>query len=340
MAAVSVFHPTVAASVDPRQAVEALMLEVAAGEGANHCGELAVEHLRTGGKRIRARLALQALEALGEDPTRGVAWAAACELVHNASLIHDDLQDGDLVRRGQPALWAVHGTAQAVNAGDLMLMLPFQCLEHLDGDASLRWDLTTVLARSAADTARGQAEEVLLRERVRVDAAAYLAAAKGKTAALFGLPVQGAARIAGRSAEEARALAAPFEVLGLLYQLQDDVVDLYGDKGREAPGADLREGKVSALVVAHLRHRPEDALWLKGLLRAPRHDVSEPEVAEAARRFRDSGALEDVLQQIDELGDSVDAAVFGAVPRLREVALALRARVLAPLNAVGSRVRS
>ena len=83
---------------------------------------IAGEHLSTGGKRLRARLAMETGVRLGAEGKEMVPWAAACELLHNATLVHDDLQDGDRVRRGHPTMWVKHGAAQAINAGDLMLM--------------------------------------------------------------------------------------------------------------------------------------------------------------------------------------------------------------------------
>src|SRR5687767_11974938 len=105
--------------------VEALMRTLAGAQVDNVTGPIVLEHLATGGKRLRARLALAAAEACGGRVEDAIGWAAACELVHNATLIHDDLQDGDVLRRGHPTTWVKHGMAQAVNAGDLMLLLPF-----------------------------------------------------------------------------------------------------------------------------------------------------------------------------------------------------------------------
>ena len=74
-------------------------------------------HMQSEGKRLRAILPLLVAEALGVDPGRVVPFAAACEMLHNASLVHDDLQDGDSIRRGQPAVWRKFGTPQAINLG-------------------------------------------------------------------------------------------------------------------------------------------------------------------------------------------------------------------------------
>lgn len=315
------------------QAMDDLLSQLGHGLAVRMCRE----HLATGGKRLRARLALQASFALGGDPAACVPWAAACELIHNASLVHDDLQDGDRWRRGVEALWARHGAEQAINAGDLMLMLPTLAVGHLVVDAGLRWDLARLVASHGARTAVGQSEEMALRANQRVDVEAYLDAARGKTAGLFGMPIEGAARLAGKDAARARALAKPFEDLGLVYQLVDDVVDLYGDKGRDTPGADIREGKVSALVALHLARHEEDRLWLLGILRTPRERTTDAQVHEVIARFREGGALDDVLHRIHTLAAGVDCDTLAAEPALYEVADALRARILSPLGGLRDR---
>ena len=270
--------------------VEALMARLAGGGRFERTGVMVQEHLSTGGKRMRARLSLAAAAALGASREAAAPWAAAVELLHNATLVHDDIQDGDLIRRGQPTVWVRHGVPQAINAGDLLLMLPFLALADLDAPGSVRWELSRALADHAARTVRGQSEELDLLPGGHLDRAAYSRSVRGKTGALFALPVEGAALVAGLSAAEAAALGEAFVELGVLFQLQDDVLDLYGDKGRGAPGADLKEGKVSALVVAHLERVPEDRAWLLNLLRAPRDLTPQREVEEAIRRFRASGA--------------------------------------------------
>lgn len=315
----------------PMHEVEACMASLIRLHGEGLCAEMAERHLETGGKRLRARLALAASQALGCHVGASVPWAAACELLHNASLIHDDLQDGDKVRRDRPAVWTVYGAEQAINAGDLLLMVPTLAIGELDVADALKWRLAVCLARHAASTARGQAEEMGLRTATRLERAAYLDAAHGKTAGLFGLPVEGAAMLAGHSDADARRLARPFEVLGLVYQMLDDVVDLYGDKGRGERGADIREGKVSALVVAHVQRCPEDGPWLAGILRTPRDETSTEVIEEVITRFVDSGAREDVLTHVRRLAAEVDGPALDPEPALREVGRQLRDRILGPL---------
>src|SRR6185437_248891 len=132
---------------------------------------------------------------------------------------------------------------------------------------------------------------------------------------------------------------APFAALGMLFQMQDDVLDLYGDKGRDKLGSDLYEGKISALVVAHLECVPEDRERLLALLREPRATTSEADVLEMIARFRDRGAKQRVLTDIraeardaQNLAERLPAAHKGLGPLLDD----LIALVLTPIAHLGS----
>ncbi len=314
------------------QDVEREMTELATGERFERLGVLAREHLATGGKRLRARLALATLQALGGDRIEAVPWAAATELLHNATLVHDDIQDGDPMRRGRPAVWSRHGVNQAINVGDLMLMLPYRAVSRVQTTDAIRWSLADALARYAEEVVRGQSAELDLLSRGRFDWESYSEAVEGKTAALFALPVYGSARLAGLSKEDADALARQMRSIGLLFQVADDVLDLYGDKGREARGSDLREGKVSALVVEHLTLHPEDRPWLLGLLATDRDQTPAEEVERAIAAFRDRGALESVWNRLGHIEEQVhDSPVLARVPKLHAAAFDLVARALLPI---------
>ncbi len=310
-------------------AVEALMLRLC--QPADVAGGIAAEHLGTGGKRLRARLALAAARALGvEHGSEG--WAAACELVHNGTLVHDDLQDGDELRRGHPTVWVRHGAAQAINAGDLMLILPYVAIAELPAGEDVRWRLALAMSTRTAAVIRGQAEEQTLTSRDHVRFADYEASVTGKTSALFELPVLGAALLSGRQTAEAEDLARPFRDLGLLFQMQDDVLDLFGEKGRGVVGSDLYEGKVSCLVVEHARLHASDAPALFALLRTPRADTPAAEVERTIERFRTGGALAAVLARMDDLRRRIEGdAGLGVEPDLAAVARELVATVLAPI---------
>ena len=311
-------------------AVESLMAQVV--RGTDPAAKIAIEHLGTGGKRLRARLALEMVGRLGQAPEQGVAWAAACELLHNATLVHDDLQDGDEVRRGSPAAWVTHGAAQAINAGDLLWMAPLQAIEHAEVEPSTKWLLAKTIGRYGDQVVRGQATEWTMSERFDATWDNYLKAIRGKTSALFELPVVGGAFLAGLDSKQADTLADMFAEVGLLFQMQDDVLDLFGNKGRAELGADLYEGKLSALVAAHIEIYPGDREQLRAFLRAPREETRAEDVETWIAKFKQEGALETVCRRIVALaGLSIEPAVAKQFPGVVELRRELVELVLTPI---------
>ncbi|MEQ1570796.1 MAG: polyprenyl synthetase family protein [Myxococcota bacterium] len=323
--------PAPGAALDPLDhldEVEGALMRLAVGTRLDRLGRMVQEHLDAGGKRMRARLALAAGEALGLERAEMVHWAAAVELLHNATLVHDDLQDGDARRRGSPTVWAQHGAAQAINVGDLLLTLPYLAVRGVEGNDALRWRLAEAIATAAEATVRGQSLELDLLPRRKLGWHDWTAAARGKSGALLALPVHGAALMAGLDRPTAETLAGPFASLGVLYQVIDDRVDLWGDKGRGAPGNDLREGKVSAPVVAHLQLHPRDEPELVALLERPREQTTDAAVEEWIRRFEEGGARDAIDRFADHTVRSLlDEPVLKSVPALHALAAEVVARV-------------
>jgi len=313
--------------------VEARMIELAGNRFVDPGARMVQEHLRTGGKRLRARLALAACEALGGRAEDAVDWAAAVELLHNASLIHDDIQDGDRTRRGQPALWTKYGAAQAINTGDLLLMLPFRALGRYPIEAQAA--LTQILAEYAERTVRGQIRELALAASPSRGWGDYFDAVAGKTGTLFALPVRGAAELAGLMPAEASELASVLSSIGVLYQLQDDLLDLYDAKGRAERGSDIYEGRLSAVVLTHLDLYPDDGPELFAVLEKPRWETTREEVERMMTRFVEGGATMQLLGRIELLANQLLASeALDYSPGIHEVARQLVGRVLAPLDVV------
>ena len=315
-------------------AIDAMMQDVLQVE-LDPAAAIAAEHLSTGGKRLRARLAMETGVRLGADAESMVPWAAACELLHNATLVHDDLQDGDRVRRGKPTMWVKHGAAQAINAGDLMWVAPYLALEKLTCEPSLCWELTRLLARQGATVVRGQAIEWEMTQDGVTARETYLRAIRGKTSALFSLPVAGGAILAGWELDKAQRLAAAFGDIGLLFQMQDDVLDLFGNKGRAEVGTDLKEGKISALVAQHVALHPEDNDELLSLLKTERDKTSDEAVLDMMDRFRKGGALLKVCEDILKIHqDACHAAIVQDNPGIQELMETLTAVILSPIEHV------
>ena len=222
-----------------------------------------------GGKAVRPALALLSAEAAGAAPEVGVPGAVAVELVHNFSLLHDDLMDGDEQRRHRDTVWKVHGPAQAILVGDALFALANEVLLELGtveaGRATRR--LTTA-TRKLID---GQAQDISYEHRERVTVEECLEMEGNKTGALLACAVSIGAVLGGADDRTADTLEAYGYHLGLAFQAVDDLLGIWGDP--EATGkqtwSDLRQRKKSLPVVAAL------AAGRPGL-RAARRDCSPP----------------------------------------------------------------
>lgn len=308
--------------------LEATMLRLATGDRFERLGAIAHEHLLAGPRRQRGELVRELAQVLGVALDRSIPWAAACELIHAASLIHDDLEDRSRWRQGSYSVWVRHGEAQAINAGDLLLMLPFLALESLPTDPATAWSLSRAIARRAVETVRGQSLELCLIASGRRTLEAYEEAVRGKSRVRWVLPVHGLAILAGWSEAQAEACAEPFAALGLAGQLADELRDLYG-QGRERRGDRLREGKVSALLVEHLTRAPKDLEWLGPLLGKSASDTSPDDIERAASAFRSSGSVAAVQARLRELLKGLaEAEALAAHPNLLAVAQARLTRTI------------
>ena len=212
------------------------------------------------GKRIRPVLTLLCCEASGSEWRAALPAAAAVELLHNFSLIHDDIEDGDPVRRGRPTLWKLWGNAQAINAGDALYTMAHTTLNGLaeyDTPAERILAARRRFDRACVALTQGQHLDLGFESRSSVTEAEYLRMISGKTAALIEAACGLGALVNGSD------LVQHYEdfgrELGLAFQIQDDLLGIWGDPeltGKPA-GNDLRNHKKS-LPVAYGLDRSED----------------------------------------------------------------------------------
>jgi geranylgeranyl diphosphate synthase type I len=216
------------------------------------------------GKRLRPVLCLLCCEAAGGKAEQAVPAAAAVELVHNFSLVHDDIEDGSHFRRGRRAVWDVWGAAQAINAGDGLFVLAWQALHHLveRGVPLARYRaVSQALERACLLLCEGQHFDMDFEGRLDVDREQYLAMIRRKTATLLAT----AAQVGVLVASEDGSLAASYyrfgENLGLAFQIQDDVLGIWGDEEHTGKSAatDIRDKKKTLPVVYVLTH-PDEGL--------------------------------------------------------------------------------
>ncbi len=280
-----------------------------------------------GGKGLRPAFALLSARAAGHPAERAVPAAVAVELVHDFSLLHDDVMDGDAERRHKPTAWSVFGTPAAILAGDALLSLAVELLAEAPGPGA-PWAvrcLTTSVRRLVA----GQTADVSFESRPDVTLDECLTMAGDKTAALFACACSLGAVLCDAPPELAGGLARYGEHLGLAFQLVDDLLGIAGTP--EVTGkpvlSDLRARKKSVPVVRALTSGTAAGDRLAELYRLPR-PMTEDEVRAAAEAVEQSGAREWAEQQaagqlaaavgeLDQLdlpaevrGDLVDLAGF------------------------------
>jgi geranylgeranyl diphosphate synthase type I len=240
------------------------------------------------GKALRPALALLSTRAAGASPEQGVPAAAAVELVHNFSLVHDDIMDGDTERRHKPTAWTVFGVGAAILAGDAMLVLAQDIL--LEGPAPNSLWASRCLSASVQRLIAGQGADLAFERRDDVTLEQCRQMAGDKTAALMACACSIGAIYVGAPADLAMGLAGFGAHAGLAFQLTDDLLGIWG--AQEVTGkpvrADLRARKKSLPVVAALTSGTAAADQLGALLASP-DPLSEDDLLRAAALVEEAG---------------------------------------------------
>ncbi|MFZ3470378.1 polyprenyl synthetase family protein [Streptomyces sp. 4.24] len=207
------------------------------------------------GKGVRPALVLLACQAMGGCGEEALPAALAVELVHNASLLHDDIIDNDRTRRKRPATWAAFGVPAGILAGDALFFLACQLLAEAD-DPLARLGPTRLYA-AVQGLIDGEYQDTLFEGRADVGLAECLAMASAKTSALTGASCALGAIAAGANESQIAHLADFGTHLGCAFQLMDDVLGIWGDAARTGKPAmsDLRSRKKSLPVAAALASR-------------------------------------------------------------------------------------
>jgi octaprenyl-diphosphate synthase len=210
--------------------------------------QLAAHIVAAGGKRLRPVLTLAAARMCGyAEGTRHVSLAACVEFIHTATLLHDDVVDESLLRRGLASANAVFGNQASVLVGDFLFARAFQLMV---ADGSLR--VLEILSAAAATIAEGEVLQLVTQNDLSTSEDRYLDVVRGKTAALFAAACEVGPVIAGRPPAEQQALRDYGMNLGIAFQLVDDALDYAADQAvlGKTVGDDFREGKITLPVLA------------------------------------------------------------------------------------------
>jgi len=282
--------------------------------------------LERGGKRWRAVVFLLLVEGFGEDPEDFLPYAIIPEVLHNGTIIVDDVEDGASMRRGEPALHRKHGVDVALNAGNAMYFLPLKIITRnpADLDAETRLESYEMLMYELNRTHLGQGMDIHWHNEraVRIDEAQYYEMCACKTGCLARIVARLAAIVTGQSEEVEHQVARYAEQMSIAFQIGDDILDVEntldraGEFGKEF-GNDVREGKKTLMVIHAAEHAPaEDVARLEEILEAG--DNTDEEILDAIDILQSAGSVEYARDRALELAeaarDELEGVDLGSEP--------------------------
>jgi geranylgeranyl diphosphate synthase type I len=255
-------------------------------------GELnkASAHLLTaGGKRLRPAVVMLSADAVKRGSSQDIIQAAlALELTHTFTLIHDDIMDGDTLRRGVQTVHTKWDMPTGILAGDVLYARAFEfiCMAKASDTAKVR--AVSMLSRACADICEGQHLDMSFAKRNDVDEYEYLEMVKKKTGVLYAAAAGIGAILAGSSPQQAKALYLFGLNTGIAFQIQDDLIDLLtpAEKSGKDRASDLREGK-QTLIMIKAREKGID-------LQKYKRDLTDEEIDGAIKELNDGGIIADV----------------------------------------------
>lgn len=206
------------------------------------------------GKRLRPAIALLTCAAAGGDPADAAPLAAAIELLHNFTLIHDDIQDRSPLRRHRPTVWAIWGESQAINAGDALFAASHLALYRLAErgiPADVILDLAAAFDRMTIEIVRGQVLDLSFEGSNHVSAAGYIEMIRCKTAAILRYAAWAGALLGGAGRSHLGQYGDFGEALGIGFQIRDDTLGIWGESGRtgKTEADDIRRRKQTLPVI-------------------------------------------------------------------------------------------
>lgn len=293
-------------------------------EGLNHTRG-------NGGKGIRPVLTLLSAEAAGDAWQRAIPAAAAVELLHNFTLIHDDIEDNSSTRRGRPTVWQLWGVPQAINTGDSMFALAHTALYRLlelDVEADVVVHAAERFDETCMALTLGQHRDMNYESQMDVSVEDYLQMIGGKTAALLALCAELGSLVAGAEVETVRHYAEFGRNLGLAFQIKDDILGIWGDEGAigKSSATDIETRKKSLPVLFGLSQSPE----LKSLYES--EECDESFVARVVQLLDECGARDFANTHAEKYSQEALEHLQAAAPQgpageaLQELAAQLLAR--------------
>ena len=275
-----------------------------------------------GGKRFRPLICLLACEAQGTECTQAVPAAAAIELIHNFSLIHDDIEDNSPMRRHRETLWQLWGIPQAINAGDGMHVLAHLALERLQDRGITPAKVvavTHIMDETSLRLCHGQYLDLAFEERADITEDEYLAMIGGKTAALVSASTQIGASLGSDDPQVAEAYRVFGKEMGLAFQMVDDILGIWGDPkitGKSSASDILSKKKTLPVLHALAKLEEIDNAGYDALRRIYQQDqVMEQDVSAVLGLLERAGARAHVQAQAEKHTEGALSALESAGQR-------------------------
>ncbi len=264
--------------------------------------------IEAGGKRVRPVLTLTACEAVGGEPEDVVESAAALELLHTFTLVHDDIMDKDDFRRGVKTVHEVWDEPLAIITGDALFAKVFEAISknarrgNISADKMIQ--LFETISQASFEVCQGQALDMDFEKRDKVSKAEYMEMVEKKTGALIKTSTKVGGLLGGGSQEEVEALTEYGRLMGIAFQVQDDLLGISGeeDKAGKPIGSDIREGKWTFLAIqAYENSSPDRKEELLNILQD--EAGSKEETERIIDIFEETGAIDFAKKRSRELID-------------------------------------
>lgn len=286
-------------------------LQAALSTDVENLRDVNVDVLTNGGKMIRPMIALLIARACGKSNENSVLYATATELIHNATLLHDDVADESKERRGNPTVASIHGPSTAVLVGDFWLA---KAVDLVSGTEAVP-RLMRVFSKTLSELAEGEMLQMSKAETADTDEDDYFRIISCKTASLFEAAAVSAA-ISVKASPEMEAAAEKYsQAFGIAFQIKDDILDYTGGAGLGKPvGIDIREQKITLPLLGAIKNTGNGTEIRKMISEIH----GKPEYSEEIRRFvLENGGVEYAGKLLEKyIGEAIEA--LGAFPDCEE----------------------
>ena len=273
--------------------------------------EAARQYPYAGGKRMRPSMVVAACRAVGGDGSKAVPMAVAIEYIHNFTLIHDDLMDGDEMRRGMKTSHVVYGIPTAILAGDALFAKAYQIIAELDVPADRLREILALTSKAVWDLARGQQMDVNNENADFITLEHYIETITLKTSVLFAAGAASGAVIGGASKDVVDSIQKYALSLGVAFQMFDDILGVYGDPAKtgKSAGNDIRKGKYTVMI-CHAHDTIKDRkVWDEFMSVFGNIDASDAEIEKARKILKDCGSYDYAMDMAKKYTDEAIACL-------------------------------